>query len=397
MQRRIVVAGRTTLAPSVSPSSFSLGHARRLYSLTSHPSFANTSADEAGRHLGLFVSEKSEWRARGLPWRIFRPTLLPFGGQGKEISTLEAVERLSKGQPVQLQRCRAVTVTPDFKALEGLATTLAMPSLRGLTQRAKETTIVADPTGIELPHGRRTTLSSFAELKLFSSIYNKEVPLPSSVASEGVEKEDEENGEKALRIAHLISRLMNRDHASGLEMFSVEDSPAMRFFWHFKRHVVFWLPAALIVVTPALASETVMSVFGLEAMQMFPFKSASSLAQCVKELPAVLKDTAKSGMSSGGDRSGGAGVLGDSLFEYSVSVAGLIGIGGAGLRGLWKTAFDSTPMGYSITAYDAFLRITRGEPVVLQQMMMHTFRVPFITTISYFCPYRPGDVISGIT
>jgi len=376
-------AARRALAISSSLQPFQ----RRYYSLTRHPNFANTTTEEAGRHLGLFASDCSEWRARGLPWRLYRPGVF-FGGRC-EISTLEALDRLSNNQPVRFQRCRIVTVTPDMKALEGLATTIAAPALRGISRASQQTKdiVKADPTGFELSHGQPTTLCSLAELKLFSCIYNLEVELPSTDSGQ-------DQGSETLRIAHLISKLMNRELASGLETFSVENSLAKRFLWYFQRDLAFWLPAALILVTPTLASETVMTAFGLEAMKMFPFSTFASLSQYVQTLPAVIEETVNSGLQ------GSSGVstadLAGRLCSYSVNIAGLFGMGMASLRALWKTIFDATPMGYKITAYDAFLRIARGEPVVLQQMAMHTFRVPFITTISFFTPYRPGDVVSNL-
>ena len=145
--------------------------------LLSHPYFASTSEEEAAHHLGLFVGRASTWRTRGLPWRMYKPGTW---GLGREVSATEALSRLTNGEPVDLQRynplcfvssnwaftsgfliprlrkskknimslpelnhrpffcsMRIVTVTPDIKALESVATGIAAPGLSKLAQTAK--------------------------------------------------------------------------------------------------------------------------------------------------------------------------------------------------------------------------------------------------------------------
>lgn len=85
--------------------------------LLEHPFFASVSLPEAAEHLGLFIGRSSEWRKKGLPWRLYRPSIW---GVGREISAIEALNLLSENQPVRLQRRRVVTVVPDLKALDTL-------------------------------------------------------------------------------------------------------------------------------------------------------------------------------------------------------------------------------------------------------------------------------------
>ena len=73
------------------------------------------------------------------------------------------------------------------------------------------------PSGWEVPFGLPTTVSSPAELKLFSAIYNSDVALPSPAA------DDAGSGGSAVsssvaeqcEIADHIKSLMNRDLDSG--------------------------------------------------------------------------------------------------------------------------------------------------------------------------------------
>jgi len=62
-------------------------------------------------------------------------------------------------------------------------------------------------------------------------------------------------------------------------------------------------------------------------------------------------------------------------------------------RSLWLSLL--TPLGFRLTAYEAFCRISRREPTVFQEVKMHTLRVPFLTTLSWFTNYRPGDIIDS--
>ena len=79
--------------------------------------------------------------------------------------------------------------------------------------------------------------------------------------------------------------------------------------------------------------------------------------------------------------------------HYSSGVAAAAGGAWAVLRAASKTLFNATPLGFQLTAYAAFMRLACGEPIVLQQMTMNTIRVPFVTSLSYFTVYRPGDII----
>ena len=374
--------------------------------LTTHAFFAGTTVTEASEHLGLFVGSGSAWRSRGLPWRLYKP-----GGLfSAEISALEALKRLADREPVRFQRQRVVTVTPDIKALEGIATGLAAPGLSrlaGATKKAGDVAVKADPTGIELKYGLPTTLRSLSELKLFSAIYNTEVAIPSpSECGNAAEAQH-------LRSAHMISEVMNRALESGVEMYSVEERSSVQFVWYLQRLAGFWLPIALAVLTPLLASDAAMATLGLDALPIAPFvgstdetleslKGAASAAAAVDLRsvidPAMLGESIKSGVqgvtgsvggSVGGGVSGailgGGGAAVDHVavegaarltslhpLHYSSGVAAAAGGAWAVLRAASKTIFNATPLGFQLTAYAAFMRLARGEPIVLQQMTMNT-------------------------
>lgn len=401
----------------------------RSVPLASHPFFASATVAEASEHLGIFVGSDSEWRSRGLPWRLYAPSF----PRDYEISSLAALRRLEVGKPVRFQRQRIVTVTPDIKALEGLATGLAAPGLSRLAGSAKkvDSQVKADPTGIELRYGLPTTLNSLAELKLFSAIYNLEVALPdpqlhseTGSGSESSSSSSTSATEEALHLdtATKISQLMNRSLESGLEMYSVEDRVHVQFWWYFQRLAGFYLPLSLALLTPALASDAVMASLGLcEALPIAPFfgsadatlasLSAGDLSLGVSIDLESVGESLKSGVKGAagtvagtvtGSSSGAAEIDLNATMRslnplaYSSGVATVAGLGVSVARAATKAIFNRTPLGFQVTAYEAFNRVTRGEPIVLQQMTMNTFRVPFITSLSYFSVYRPGDIIENV-
>ena len=72
------------------------------------------------------------------------------------------------------------------------------------------------PSGWEVPFGLPTTVSSPAELKLFSAIYNSDVALPSPVADDaGSDGSAVSRVAEQCEIADHIKSLMNRDLDSG--------------------------------------------------------------------------------------------------------------------------------------------------------------------------------------
>lgn len=376
-----------------------------------HPFFSTTTAAEARSHLGFFVGKNSEWQRNGIPWRVYRPGV--WFKLGSEVGGMEALQRLKEGQPVCLQRMRVVTLTPDFNALEGLATSLAAPALRGLVKASKETPLsAASPHGMEVRTGQPTTIRSFAELKLFSAIYNEDVTLPDRLSTQQEVDEgrsqEEAHSDVQLSVARLLSSLNTRRLESGLQVFSEETRTSRRFLWHFHRQSLFFIPLALLVVCPALSSTYLSDLLQLQAMPLWPgwpdttehaLESLNAGAQLLRDgvesavhpsTPARLADTIWQSGKFVSDW-----VAQGKFLEYSVGVGTVAGTSAGLLRSLWLSVFDVTPLGYAVTSYEAFNRVVRGDPIILQEMTLHTLRVPFVTTISWFTLHRPGDRISS--
>lgn len=351
----------------------------------------------AERHLRYFLGKHSTWRERGLPWRVYAPGK-PFD---REISSLDAIARLRREEPVVFQRMRVVTVTPDLKALEALATNVAAPPpLRGLVSNVskakKEAQVQPDPSGWEMPFGYPTTLSSFGELQLFSAIYNEEVSIT-------IEDQDDPNSQE---IADHISTLMNRTLQSGLDFFENELSFVRRFLFYCRRESLFWIPASCAVVVPSLLSSTIMSsLFGREPLSILP-KAKVVVAQIANE------DTTVSAVGGATDISTSSSLFSSlvsspTLEGHAASTLDFVAINGGALgaavcvgiiatasRSAWLATF--TPLGKRVSAFRAFERIRQREPIVIQEVQMNTLRVPFVTTISWFSRYRPGDKCESV-
>ncbi len=345
--------------------------------------------DESRRkHLSRFVGKNSEWRAKGMPWRIYSA-----GSSKQEIGVLHAMNRLKMNKPVMFQRMRVITVVPDLKLIEQLATNVAAPTaLRGVVSGVSKasksvSTNIPNQSGLEVKYGLPTKIRSLRELEALSAIYNEDVKL----SSEWIESE-EEDVKRAVEAAGHISSLMTRNLESGIDFFTEETRLERRFVYFLRRESYFWIPLSLLTVTPLLSSSTVMSnLFALESIPLLPkflFSSSSPSSSSFSNISQLSDPTADDVT---------ARILSDVSNTASESLCYLGSLGNglafafiaASTRSIWLASF--TELGFRLSAYSAFLRVIRGEPIVVQEMMMHTLRVPFITTISWFSNFRPGD------
>jgi len=333
--------------------------------LLSHRVFAETTEKEGSHYLGLFVGRYSEWRAQGLPWKLYKPWL---GGIGPEIGKMEAIERIAKNQPVKFQRCRVLTVIPDLKTLE----LLALPHIGRLVRTAKAAPVTTYTESVEVRSGLPTMIHSLAELKLFTAIYSEQIRLPEPSADNNGNGFGDANSRiinEQIQIANNISDLMSRRLESGLEFFASETNVFYRFAYHFQRQTIFYAPVSLFAAW-VLSSAALMNLVGVEAWYFLP-----ELSDNMPEFIAVL---------TGPDVSHTESSLGFCTAAMSIYVP---------TRSLWLALL--TPLGFRLTAYDAFLRISRREPTVFQEVKLSKLTVPFITTISWFTNYRPGDTIDN--
>jgi len=340
--------------------------------LLGHNDFIHTSREEASQHLGLFVGKYSDWRMQGLPWKLYKPWYLIQ----REIGRMEALERLWNNQSVRFQQMRVVTVTPHLNELEMLAPSGVAPQ----GKNAQSSQVPANPKGWEIRKGNPTTINSFAELKLFTTIYVEALKLPRLTISRGNREESKNNNKEPIineqiMIANQISDLTKRKLESGLDFFSDENMVSRRFFYYLRRQVSFWGPLSL-VAAYALASSSVMNLAGMEPYFFLPPDLSQEFSNFFLQVPKVddkLPDVRIIDSS--------AGICASAL---SVFVP---------IRSLWLSL--TTSLGFQLTAYETFCRIARGEPTVFQEVQMHTLRVPFLTTLSWFTKYRPGDKITN--
>lgn len=312
---------------------------------------------EAREHLSRFVGKNSEWRAKGMPWRIYS-----VGSSKREIGVLHAMNRLKMKKPILLQRMRVVTVVPDMKLIEQLATNVAAPAaLRGVVSgvsKASKSSNVNIPTqsGMEVKYGLPTKIRSLRELAALSAIYNEDVEL----SSEWTESQDEDV-RRAVEAAEHISTLMTRNLESGIDFFTEENRIERRFLYFFRREMYFWLPGSLLTITPMLSSKTFTNnVLGIDAVPFLPEFSSSS-PKAIS--PVVAEDLATQVMI---DMSNTAS---ESLCQIGALGSGLtFALIAASSRSMWLASF--TELGFRLSAHAAFLRVIRGESIVVQEMMV---------------------------
>jgi len=226
--RRSVVNLSNTLLVKQSLRAFATsrrttGHKRP--ELLSHREFAETTEEEGSHYLGLFVGRHSEWRAQGLPWKLYKPWR---GGIGRQISKMEALERLKNNQPVKFQRCRLLTVIPDLKTLE----LLALPHIARLVRTARAAPVTSYTEAVEIRSGLPTMIHSLAELKLFTAIYTEQMRIAKPSADNNGSGFGDKNSQiiiEQIEIANNISDLMSRRLESGLEFFTNETNVVYRF------------------------------------------------------------------------------------------------------------------------------------------------------------------------
>lgn len=235
---------------------------------------------------------------------------------------------------------------------------------------------------METSFGLPTTLSSLAELKLFSAIVNDSVKLP-------------DGNDTELLVAKHISELMNREMSSGLDFFSCETHWHRRFVYHFKRKFLFWAPVGGAAVL-AMSSNAAMGQLGLEALSLFPganMETATLAMESAQKTAASLTSSSAVPASTSVDTTSFVKEVDkltkESFFETAIGVSTIGTATIAALTSVWSASF--TPLGFRLSAYAAFLSLTQGIPIVLQEVVMHTIRVPFITTLSWFTNYRPGE------
>ena len=386
--------------------------------------------ERAREHLSLFVGKHSKWRQKGLPYRVYAPyrtnrlpsnyghLLYAFGhgstsSNGREISVTEALQRLQQGKPVRMQRMRLFRLLPDVTTIEQLALALVPPKARGLNKLVKRPQSGGTPyvQGWERRFGLPSTINSFAELKLFSHIYNQDLVLPPPLPTDSPTVLEQRG------IVKGIGSLMTRTLDSGMYFYTYETRLAKRFVYHMMRKMMFWTPVAVTTIVFLASSPAFMgSVCGVEALPFLPWSgveestvAASSAAIDLDALPPdvqdaaaalkatheiltnvetaidpALRDSVKDLETSLLDTARDMGSL-----AVSLTAATTISF----CRSAWQALF--THLGYQICSYEAFKLLARGKKIMLQERIMHSFRVPFTFSVTWFTDYRPGDSCSS--
>ena len=367
--------------------------------------FKNVDVKDASEYLALFVGRCCGWNKKGIAWRLYAPRISHIHGQpgivgnpfglgtftvlGREISSTEALHRLEQGKTIRVQRMRVAAFLPTLQSLENIIETTSplAASLLGGSTAALPNTPGNYIDGCETRFGLPTSLSSFAELKLFSLIYNQSInfPPPSPDDSPSVLKQKQ--------IAETIRALKTRSLESGMYFYTYEGSILRRFIYDLGRKLMFWTPVFLVGLVGLTSSTSVMSFVGLETIPLFSIEDATQLASLPE--PAIdvnVYDPVQTGAEIGAATV--REVLDYMKINGSVHVAFAAAIATSVARSFSQIIYN--PSGYQICSYSAFKKVARGERMVLQERVLRNLRIPFGISLHWFVTYRPAEFCSSL-
>lgn len=294
-------------------------------------SYKSVPLEEASRMLGYFTQGL---KYVGLPWHLERetPGLL---GRRVQLSQLEAIEALGKGETVILQPMRFVDLNPDaLKPLALLGTPLAPFAGTAATVEMKKFEGKATPDGMEIKNGKGIPLHNLGELKLLYELYNPQAEI----------KEKNQFGETATKLASFVQK-----------------SWASQYPWHFH-------------------STT----------------RTSFCAGVKKVLASGMKSALIGGIVGGivGAVLGGpvGGALGLKIGLFSGVETGAI------LAGLYSTLKEvpTARRGEQLTPFETIQDLMTGKPVLFQEKKLRRIDLLFFGGISYYNDYGKGSIVKSL-
>ncbi len=145
-----------------------------LEKLLNSPDFRNISDEEAAKMLGYF---SKTMRSKGFPW-VYKAKI---NGKLKEISDLEVLFKLKRGETVYFYPKRIVNINLSGTDLEKLAKlSPESTALKNLSKALKDREGAAkldEPIGREVSDGGAIPVKSYAELKLLYQLFNPSAKL----------------------------------------------------------------------------------------------------------------------------------------------------------------------------------------------------------------------------
>ena len=297
--------------------------------------YNNISKEEGFKMLGYFTEKCQKG---GYPWKLLKP-----GGimkKGKEISIMEAADRMSRGDTVMMQPMRVMNLdlSPTALATVAGAANPVGATVVAMGELTKKTKVSTTPVGHEAHFGAPVKIDNFGELKLLTELYDPEVK---PVAGEKVSEAADELGKFVQTVNSNYPWKTMKNESEGKAWRVIKGSIGKGIKWGL---IGAGIGVVIAGVGGVIAEKLVSSVsgFGLQ------------------------------GITAAAAAGGGGGLVAGSI------------IGG-------KRAMT----GEDISAFEALSRVMDGKPILLQKQSMRSFGVPILGSHKYFVPHGKPNIIKG--
>ena len=294
----------------------------------SHQSYKDISLQDAAKTMGYFT-QKME--GEGFPWELYKPEGKNFKHK-KQISEMEALNRLKRGEEVIFQPMRSLNLSLDSDNLSAISSIGGdtMQPIGDVAGKAKAANVSGE-MGIDVRNGEAITIKSFGEMKLLSELYNPDLK----------PAEDDKVGQAANALS-----------------FFTKTSQASKRPWRF---------------VSADKSNGVLS-------------AAKNVIS--KVIPGALAGAA-AGLMIGGPIGLVAGATG------VIAAAGIYGAG-IGTAVAAASAVKKNAKGQEISSYKALENVLNDRPVILQEQKAKTISLPIIGNLTWYTDSGRGSVVTGL-
>jgi hypothetical protein len=298
------------------------------------PEYQNVKDLEAANMLGHFTQTMQN---NGYPWKLLSAEAMSDGSFKKsdDISDLEALKRLKKGEPVLLQPMRDLQLDLSSGSITAIAAagSVASTNMTGLSKVAsysKNAQVSAGSQGLSVKFGEPVVIENFSQLKLLHQMYdpNDKIKPTSETA----------------KAAHQFSYFTQKTVSSAYpwRFYQKDDSNT---FLRVAKHTT---KGAL---TGAAVGGALAGAFG--AIMALGFRDLTYLA--------------------------GAAAIG----------AGIGGVSGG--YDSARTSLKGTP----VNAVEALEKVLHDEEVVFQESRARSINVPIMGKISWFSDQGKGSKVSN--
>lgn len=294
----------------------------------SHESYKDISMKDAAKTLGYFT-QKME--SEGFPWELYKPEDKGIKHK-KQISEMEALNRLKKGEEVIFQPMRSLNLSLDSDNLSAISSIggESMQPIGDVAGKA-EAANVSGKMGIDVKNGEPITIKSFGEMKLLSELYNPDIK----------PAEDDSVGQAA----------------NALSFFTKTTQGSSRP-WRF--------------VSAENSNSVIRTIKNV----------------ITKAVPGAIAG-AVAGLMIGGPIGLVAGATG-------IVTTSLIYGAGAGTAITAANAIKKSAKGQEMSSYKALENVINGKPVILQEQKAKSISLPIVGNLTWYTDSGKGSVVTGL-